>query len=232
MEVIKGPYPSVVLGSLASVEERSADIVVYVEDSFSESVVDPLISGVLSNKLGDDPFIFPKVAVVPIGGFREVVNFLKRHDALQRPGVRSYALLDADVKDESIENWRKTDNHAMLAWFEGLADRIRFLPWTPEVGLFDLCDQDQQLFLNSIKNAFRDQTLHFHEFNAASIRAKNGKHKRKACKVWGKDLIGFLCEQTARESLEVQKALGAILAEYFLESNRDRAMRDFAPMFG
>ena len=230
LSVVKGPYPSVVLGSLASVEERAADTVVYVEDTFAEAALDPLLSAVASEKLGEDPFVFPKVVVVPVGGFREVVHFLRRHDALMRPGIKCYAVLDADVKEETLVQWRQDQNHEMLAWFARHQDRIKYLPWTPEVGLKRLYDEDTSKFLEKIRTTFNDQTLQMPQAVTDQAHQLESAELRRACKTWTKHLTDFIREQTMLSEAEIAKGLGAILSQDFFERQKNSAMRDYAPM--
>ena len=228
---IKGPYPSVVLGSLASVEERSADIVVYVEDACAESIVEPMLSYVASEKFGENTFIYPKIVVVPVGGFREVVAFLKRHNALHRPEIRSFALLDEDVKTETLRQWRKNDNLDMLAWFKTFKGQIKYLPWSPEDALYSMCRTDQTGFRRELRDLLQDPALHLHRFDRKKLDALDGSKKRKATKRWYEDLVKCLCVQTAKDDIVVRKALGTILAKYYISENRDEALRNFGPMF-
>ena len=224
---IEGPYPSVVLGSLASVEERSADIVIYVEDECAESIVEPMLGYVATQKFGIDAFIYPKLVVVPVGGFREVVAFLKRHNALHRPEIRSFALLDEDVKSETLRQWQKSDNHEMLAWFQKYENRIKYLPWSPEVGLYNMCRQSEQNFRRELRNRLGDQALQLHRFDRKEIDDLKERRKRNATKRWYRELVECLCEQTAKDDILVRKTLGAMLARYYTSKDRDGALQNY-----
>ena len=227
---LQSPYPSVILGSLASVEERSADIVIYVEDVCAESIVEPLLGYVASEKFGENSLIFPKIAVVPVGGFKEVVAFLKRHNALHRPEIRSFALLDEDVKTETLRQWRQNNNHDMLAWFQRYDGQIKYLPWSPEIGLYDLCKQNVRIFRNELRSLLGDQGLHLHRFDQQKIDEKRGSRKRNATKRWYRDLVDCLCLQTAKDDILVKRALGAMLAKHYISNNRDQALENYGPM--
>ena len=224
---VEGPYPSVVLGSLASVEERSADIVIYVEDEFAESIVEPMLSHVAYEKFGKNQFIYPKLVVVPVGGFNEVVAFLKRHNALHRPEIRSFALLDEDVKSETLRQWHNNNNYEMLAWFQKYENQIKYLPWSPEVGLYEMSKQSNQKFKKELRNRMRDQALQLHHFNQEEIDDLDGHKKRKATKGWYRDLVEYVCEQTAEDDIVVSKTLGAMLAKYYMSKHRDVALQSY-----
>ena len=228
---IKGPYPSVVLGSLASVEERSADLVVYVEDACAESIVEPMLNYVATEKFGKNSFVFPKIVVVPVGGFREVVAFLKRHNALHRPEIRSFALLDEDVMTETHRQWRKNDNLEMQTWFKKYQKQIMYLPWSPENGLYGMCSKHHTEFRAKVRDLLRDPALQLHRFDRKKIDALDGSRKRKATKRWYEKLVNCLCEQTAKDDIEVRRALGTILAKHYILQNRADALRNFGPMF-
>ena len=223
---IEGPYPSVVLGSLASVEERSADIVVYVEDECAESIVEPMLRYLASEKFGTDAFIFPKLVVVPVGGFKEVVAFLKRHDALHRPEIRSFALLDEDVRSETLQQWKENGNYGMLDWYHKHEERIRYLPWSPEVGLYNMCSQSVQTFKKELRDMLGDQTLQLHRFDRKEADDLRAHMKRKATKRWYDKLVECLCEQTAENVSVVRKALGAMLAKYYISVDWDEALQN------
>jgi predicted ATPase len=228
--LVEAPYPSMVLGGLASIEERAADIVVYVEDVFADAAAEPLLSAVLSEKLGAKPFSYPKGQTVPIGGFREVMAFLKRHNTLLRPGIKSFALLDEDVLDDHVSKWQEQGDYEKLAWYNGIKHQVKFLPWTPEVGIFEMKKSDPVLFLSELRIAFNDQGLFLDPSRADVDEEIKGAGRRKQCKVWVNDLIGFIMTQTGHEYGYVVRVLGAMLAQRYFESERAQAMATYAPM--
>ena len=133
---IKGCYPTYALGGLALGEERAPDVVIYVEDVCAVDVVEGLLRRFREARFGQDHRLFPSVKVTPVGPFMSVVRFLSHGQAMLPEGTRTRAMLDGDVRDETVENWEREDNHERLAEFQAHGDVLNYLPWTPEVGLF------------------------------------------------------------------------------------------------
>jgi hypothetical protein len=52
-------------------------------------------------------------------------------------GTRAFAILDNDVRVETVASWEHQRNHQKLADFQHVGDRLDYLPWTPEVGMLE-----------------------------------------------------------------------------------------------
>ncbi len=224
--VEKEPYLSAVLGGLAFVEEKSADTVIYVEDYMAELATRTLVRLVAAERLKHKQNSRPKVEVVPIGGFAQVVAFLKRHDALHRASVKSYALLDLDVKDETVSGWEAENNHIKLAWFQEYENRIEYLPWTPEKGIVDLYLRPENQLLEFLRSNLDDAQLSFPP-KAGEIKLSAN---RKECKNWVREVVEYWSEHFAIEPNRSREALCAAIATTYFEEHRSAALSKISPL--
>lgn len=224
--VERNPYLSAVLGGLAYVEEKSADSVIYVEDEMAEFSTRALVKLVSADRLSKGQSSHPKVEVVPIGGFHQVVSFLKRHDALHRSSVKSFALLDLDVKEETIENWKNQNKLDKLAWFDEYRHRIKYLPWTPEVGIMNLFLRPNSSFLDMLRIKLQESQL---QFPVKSSELKNPQD-RDQCKKWVEDTVVFWKEHFSIDHKVSREAICSSLAAIYFKENRSNAMQEISPL--
>jgi hypothetical protein len=92
--VIKGCFPAYAIGGLALAEERTPDIVIYVEDEAACSVTLALSKLAVANRYPADT-AFPTVQVTPIGDFKNVVRYYDRSRGTLPNYVKQWILLDA-----------------------------------------------------------------------------------------------------------------------------------------
>lgn len=222
----RAPYLSVVLGGLAFVEEKSADSVIYVEDEMAEYVTAPLIQLTCSEIIKNGSHALPKIEVVPIGGFAQVIAFLKKHEALHRQSVKSFALLDGDVKTETLENWKNTRNYEKLAWFDEYKSRIQYLPWAPEVGIYERYRSKENDYRSQLRSMLNENQLQFSITAERQVENNN----RNQCKKWVDATLQFWDREFAIEPSRSKKALCEALAAAYFKSNRANVLEVFAPM--
>lgn len=220
------PYLSAVLGGLAHVEEKSADAVIYVEDEMAELSARTLVNLVSAARIGERKTSAPKIEVVPIGGFHQVISFLKRHDALHRSSVKSFALLDLDVKDETVASWQANEDVEKLAWLQEYEGRIQYLPWTPEVGMVALLLEPGNEFLEELRSRLDQNQLQFSQGVNAPVDPTN----RDQCKAWARDTISFWCEQFGVTRRDCKLALCSALASLYFSRNKAQAMQTISPL--
>lgn len=118
-------YPSRALQNVDFEASIPPDYIFLVEDENAQIVLEEMISRVYK----ESTITKARWSIVPIGGYREVVNFLKRVDKTLFRDISVTAFLDKDVEDEQQE------------YLSGLGDErqaVRFLPCTPEVGIINL----------------------------------------------------------------------------------------------
>jgi predicted ATPase len=129
---IYGCFPTYALGYLASDEEKSVDALIYVEDEAAFKIADPCLKLAISRKYNNQE-VFPSFRVLPVGSFKSTINFLKSQQFLMADHIKQFALLDEDVKTETLRGWQASGNAQGLAEYNQIEGKIKFLPWVPEV---------------------------------------------------------------------------------------------------
>lgn len=156
---IKGCYPTFALGQISSGEEVAPDCVIYVEDDSAKKCVESMLIQFRQKSQG--LFAQPTVVTVPIGGFKQILEFLDKAPSLLPSTTKLTALLDEDVKSESLVEYQANSEHYMLELFQRLDKQIHYLPWMPEVGFMDLIRKDLATHENGLKSYYGDQRISF-----------------------------------------------------------------------
>lgn len=145
---VNGAFPGQVLGDIAFDDELAADFVFYVEDQQAKLLAEQMF-GLYMATCHPDANYRPLYKVAPVGGFVQVVEMLNNSSSIFPSYVKRYALLDEDVKTESLAEARRQQNQFMLNLFRSAADKVNYLPCTPEVGVIEMfevhAEQDRQL---------------------------------------------------------------------------------------
>ena len=230
VEALTGCFPTYIIGQITLGEERAPDKVIYVEDDVAVYIVEALVKLSLSHRYENQNHLFPTVKIVPIGGFEQVVHFLKHHDATQPAGVRSVALLDADVKDETVREWMANENHQRLSWFEELGDQIQYLPWTPEVGLIHTFRSERNESEADLKAHFNDHQIVLDRQDFDDIPQAPGCEQRRHCKNIFWEIRRDICRVTALSQEEVERGLCEVFAKRYFETNQEPTLQLLNPM--
>lgn len=223
----KGCYPTYALGHLSYDEERAPDVIFYVEDDAAVAVIDVFIRKCIAYKYSNNNMLFPTVHVIPIGGFLNVIRFLGRSDAILPPSTKSFALLDKDVKDESLKEFRRNNNHKILQEFQKNEKRIGYLPWAPEVGLIDFFLNSRSDAQRTVRDIFSNNML---SINYQDIKAPPNNN-RDACKSLLSEISNHLSSQLPnKESEDVRKQLFSAFAEWYFNKNKSSIMNDICSL--
>lgn len=228
VSVVAGCYSTYALGGIAYEEERAPDVVVYVEDSAAVYVAEALIKLFLVERFQQQG-LYPTVQIAPVGPFMSVVRFLS-HGRSSLPALtKCRALLDADVKDETVVEWRASNKHSLLAEFQALGADLHYLPWTPEVGLMEYLSQPQVEAALRLK--FGDQRLRIRAEDVGQIPAQAGSAKRKACKQAVARITAYISALRPALTEEiVERSLYEVFAEWQFAQNRPEVMRLFGQL--
>ena len=223
--IIKGCYPAYAIGNMASGEERAPDAVIYVEDDAAVHVVEALLLLYLQVKYGTDPVLRPTVQILPIGPFMSVVRHLGGSDAVLPSATQASAILDFDVKDESVADWTASGNHALLAEFQNFAGRVHYLPWTPEVGLVGYLQLPGRVAEQSMRAHFSNHLLSIRTSDIGNIPPTSGGPQRRACKAAITNVarhFGSLLPTMSEN--EVRRRMFGVFAEWYFANNRESVM--------
>lgn len=210
---IVGCFPTYAIGNIASTEKSLPDVMFYVEDLFARDMLEAFC-----RKFSDQQFldltIRPTIKIVPVGPFSAVVAFLGRNRAVLPSYVTQKAILDRDVADEVIVNWRERSvpNHSQLAKFSAMQNDIDFLPFTPEVGLMDYAFSNLREFERSLRELYGDHQIHIGQIVNSYDTALSGSARRRDAKDHTDRLINYLVTQTQRSADVIRDQICLIFA--------------------
>lgn len=222
---IVGCYPTYALGNIASNEETLPDIMLYVEDTFARDILTAFFEK-FSNEKISDPTARPAIKIVPVGGFNEVISFLERNRSVLPDRVKQKAILDGDVKDETLKVLQGNKNYSQLSKFERLKNDIDYLPFTPEVGLLDHIKQNLAEFETRLRERFMDNQIRIGEI---LNDYKEGLNRADAKKTSNK-LIKYLMMQTQKTEDMVREHVCGVFANTAWKKFSPKFMELFAPM--
>lgn len=207
--VIPQCYPTYALGHVASKEERTPDLVVYVEDEQAQLIVTAIIKALLKTEMAGKSK--PTVVVAPIGTFGAVIAFLGRSGSLLPNTVRQVAMLDADAKHEYLDPLKKAQNHKELAKFQAVEKQIHSLPWTPEVGICELILSGKAKHEKALREYFDDHRINLDHIDPAVLNGLTGKQLRDTAKKVVRALIDEISQLTLKGTDKVQEGI----SDYF-----------------
>lgn len=224
---VVGCYPTYALGNIAADEETLPDAVLYVEDVFARDIVTAFFT-LFADEKYNDPTERPTLKTIPVGGFQQVVMFLDQNRSVLPGHVKQQAVLDADVKDETLTAWHTSKNHKQLAKFQKLTDKISYLPFTPEVGLISFIADDVTGFQTKLRQRFADNHIHIVPIMATYNSALQGKALRTECKRIQAELIVYLEQKTQRS----EETAREVLCGVFAQASWDKYKSNFMQLLG
>jgi hypothetical protein len=226
---IVGCFPTYAIGNIASDEETLPDIVLYVEDVFARDALTAFFEK-FADEHFSDPTARPTTKIVPVGPFSAVVAFLERNRSVLPDQVTQKAVLDNDIATDTIASWQRNNNHAQLAKLQHLADDIKFLPFTPEVGLMDHIAGNVHQFEASLRQRCADHQIRIGEIVRRYDTTLHGSQKRNAAKESTEALIEHLMQRTQRPVDTVREQLCGVFANVAWSQYRSDFMQLLAPM--
>ncbi|UOB25541.1 AAA family ATPase [Pseudomonas orientalis] len=226
-------YPAQVLGEIAFDEEYGTDFIFYVEDKHAQILLDLMCDMYLGIVQARRPGR-PLYKVVPVGGFIQVLEMLKSAATIFPEHVKRFALLDEDVKTESLRDYKASNNRKALDLFESAKDNLDYLPCTPEVGVVEMLEvyapRDLAL-LSRVNNLFSG-----HKLNIKSICSSAGYkllvkvNVRDRAKDRLAHIVRVVTSKTGLDELHVKRT---IFSEYvsFKYSNNGELQKLLGPIF-
>ncbi len=170
VSVTRGAFPAQVLGDVAFDDELAADFVFYVEDRQAKLLAEQMFGMYMANCHPDASYR-PLYKVAPVGGFVQVLEMLNNSSSIFPNHVKRHALLDADVKTESLAEAQRQNNQTLLALFNNSSDRLAYLPCTPEQGLIELFEVQAAASVNvqnQIKGMFPGHAINIRSLTTAA----------------------------------------------------------------
>lgn len=229
--VMKRCFPAYALGAIALSEERIPDAVIYVEDEAAKLIVELLLARCIASRYSNEQGLFPSVRVLPIGDYQNVIGFYDKNRAVLPNYVRHWIILDKDVETEIVPILAPASNHPMRDLFHRSADVIRYLPWTPEVGLVNFLFLQREDILTRLRAKFLNPHIQLTPQMVSIPTELTGRDIRKHAKKQLKAVIEHICEETTGTSANsVKHFLFESFAESFFAENRASTMQLIGPM--
>jgi predicted ATPase len=229
IRAIYGCFPTYALGNIASDEETLPDILLYVEDTFARDAITAFFE-MFANERFNDPTQRPTLKTVPVGGFNEVISFLERNRAVMPQHVVQIAVLDDDVKTETLVQWRANNNHSQLDKFQRLTQNISYLPFTPEVGLITFIIENQAVFEQALRSRFSDNQLRIGPIIAGYDGTLIGAEQRRSAKSTVRSMLEYIEQRSQRSPDAVREHVCGVFANTSWQTNRPEFMQLFGQM--
>ena len=229
IKAIVGCFPTYAIGNIAAEEETLPDIVLYVEDLFARDVLTAFYEK-FTNERYTDPTARPSIKISPVGPFNAVVAFLERNRSVLPDYVTQKAVLDKDVATDTISDWRQNNNHAQLTKFQRFENDIKYLPFTPEVGLIDHIFQNIQPFQTILRQRCADNLIRIDLIVQGYDTTLQGSQRRHAAKQITNQLIEYLVQRTQRPIDVVREQLCGVFANTSWSEYRGDFMQLIGPM--
>ena len=231
---VVGAYPAQVLGDIAFDDELAADFVFYVEDKQAKLMSEQLI-GMYMNICQPNINYRPLYKVAPVGGFVQVVEMLNNSSAIFASYVKRYAILDEDVKTESLVLARQQQNQVLLDLFSVAANKVKFLPCTPEVGVVELFEihaaNDAQL-LDRLNNMFEGHRVNFKVLtSAADYLLLTKANLRDRAKDRMTNLVRKIVAQTNIDDIHVRRTIYNEYCKFKYANDVGQLRALFGPIF-
>jgi energy-coupling factor transporter ATP-binding protein EcfA2 len=232
-------YPTLALQEVAVEEDMQPDYVFFVEDSSAELLLKEMIKTYFkSNPTKQQPIW----KILPIGGYSEVLRFTKKSNQyLLHRKIGQYAFLDQDVEDTKMEiqklgSKRSNSQNNLLDLFKTQDSKIKYLPITPELGLWNWINENKNSTQTLIKNRFPDSYLNISDL--LKNCDLNFPHNAKNVREEAKNKINWLTDEIANATHEEKKRIKFHLYSLYIEGyyciteNLNSLNRTFAPIFG
>lgn len=214
-------YPAVVLKDVAIEEDIQPDYIFVVEDDMAEMLLKETLKH-YSQVEADR--IMPIYKVIPIGGYSQVLEYADNSsNYLFSSKIGIYVFPDADVVQAKAAlvgkgNNRDTAEQQLFELFNKLTNITKFLPITPELGIWDWLTSQTAIIQQSLNTHYSDVT-----FNLADLLEQANNHfpipadsPRKTAKRKLKYLVSLLEARTNENSKRINQFLfGLFVKDYY-----------------
>lgn len=234
VSTVTGAFPAQVLGDIAFDDELAADFVFYVEDKQAKLLAEQMVGMYMAN-CHPNANHRPLYKMAPVGGFVQVLEMLNTSSSIFPNHVRRYALLDEDVKSETLILARQQQNTILLNLFESAANRVYFLPCTPELGVIQLFEQtaanDPQL-MAQLNQMFAGQLINIAALtSAADYLSLTKANIRDRAKDRLNNLVQKIKQQTAVDETHIRRTIYYEYCKAKYTNNIGELRRLLGPIF-
>ncbi|PSW04194.1 AAA family ATPase [Photobacterium lipolyticum] len=205
-------FPAQALGQLAFDDEVDPDFIFFVEDLMAKTLLERMIEKY--KDLACKNRIPPLYKVVPIGGFKNVIEFLDRSDYIFGENVVRYAFLDKDVEEESMAKALADRSFKFLLTVDENKNNIRYLPSTPEKGVIDLLLEDIHEHEKNLQAYFDIYKLELHRIlSSPEFKQFTSKNPRDLAK---KQFSHLVSKVSSRANIREER-LHTLFFQYYTD---------------
>lgn len=213
----RSPFPAQILGEIAFDDELTADFILYVEDKQAKLLVEQLVS-IYMAQCHPEKRHRPLLKVVPVGGFPQVLEMLATSSGIFPSYVKRFALLDEDVKTESLTAARRSNDRVLLDLYERTSDSVHFLPCTPEVGVIELLEthaQNDADLMEELSCAFEGHRININQIvTSRDYRQLTRTNPRDRAKDRLKHFVQAVVNSTNVDPMQVRRVLFAAYSNH------------------
>lgn len=231
-------YPAFALQEVAVEEDIQPDYVFFVEDGSAEILLKEMLQYFFRN---NPDRIQPLYKILPIGGYSEVMRFTNRvNEYLLNRSIAQYAFLDNDVHAvytelRQIGQNRTVAQSELYNLFETLANRLRYLPVTPELGIWLALSEDPEGFVRNLRDRMPDVNI---DIRSLLREVRNHfPHEAENERESAKNKLSYIIEKISTISNEDKKRIrqhitSAYVDQYYSNNeNRNSLMQQLGPIF-
>jgi ABC-type lipoprotein export system ATPase subunit len=228
LEATSNVFPAEVLGELAFGEEMNADFVLLVEDDQAKLLLEQLCALYMQGQKRQPP----SYSILPIGGYRQVMDFLERIQQLIPNYVKRCAFLDEDVIG-TIDEARKLDQRTIIDLYERVQENVRFLPCTPEVAVIEALERHQEdNNWRSLRIDFDGNIVRLDHFMQTDLYMDLESPKpRKLAKKKLNAIVAHASGLAGMDDIHVRRTLYQKYCQETFHDNRPELMRLLNPVF-
>lgn len=150
--------PAKAIGAIGMREDTMADIIVIVEDEMAKSLFSAMLRKYIS--------LYPEsnyldVRILGVGGYQNIINFYVEADNyIFYDNVYVTAFLDKDVETDIVP-YAMYSNRDIIELYNNNSRKIHFLPYTPEVLLYQEFKNERRNLLNQIRLEYNNQQVDY-----------------------------------------------------------------------
>ena len=211
IQVTHKPYPAQILGDVAFDDELNLDFVFFVEDKQAKILLEQIVQRYL--KVANlDVRYQPLFKIVPVGGFVQVLEFLNASSPIFPAHVRRHAVLDEDVKTESLTEACRSGNQQMLNLFNRARRHLSYLPCTPELGITSMIEGGRMQ--EHLRASFAGHAVNFGRLvQTQDYLSRTNANPREQAKKRTNYLVEQVEDMTGMDTVEIRRKLYSAYVE-------------------
>lgn len=150
--------PAKAIGAIGMREDTMADIIVIVEDDMAKALFSALMKKYTS-MCPDCNYL--DIRILGVGGYQNIINFYVEADNyVFYDNVYVTAFLDKDVETD-IMPYAVYGNREVIDLYKVNSRKIHFLPYTPEVLLYQEFKNSREMLLEKIRGEYNNQQVNY-----------------------------------------------------------------------